>query len=65
MLYPIFKYNDGTEVTASKLDSNGRVLLYVEKFNQKKDAFVNATIVLPDGVIESSSGHTKKNLTKC
>lgn len=62
MLYPIFTYGDGTEVTASKPDSNGKVLLYIEKFDAAKDQFINATIILPDNVVKSSAGYTDKEL---
>ena len=62
MLYPIFTYNDGTEVTASKPDANGSVLLYVEKFDIQKDEFINATIMIPNASIVSSSGYDKKEL---
>ena len=33
MLYPIFSFEDGTEVTASKPDVNGKIFLYIEKFD--------------------------------
>ncbi len=62
MLYPIFTYEDGTEVTASKPDNDGKVLLYVEKFDTQKDQFINATIILPDDVVKSSTGYSDKEL---
>ena len=64
MLYPVFTYEDGTEVTASKPDNNGKVLLYIEKFDAAKDQFINATIILPDDVIKSSTGYTDKELNE-
>lgn len=36
MLYSVFTYEDGTEVTASKPNKNGSVTLYVEKFAENK-----------------------------
>lgn len=62
MIYPLFTYEDGTEVTASRPDSSGNVLVYVEKFDEEKDAFINATIVLPSVTIQSSSGYSKSEL---
>ena len=60
--YPIFTYEDGTEVTASKPDNDGKVLLYVERFDTEQDSFVNATIILPDNVIKSSIGFSDREL---
>ena len=57
MLYPIFTYEDGTEVTASKPDADGNILLYVEKFDVNKDDFINVTFVLPSVTVQSSSGY--------
>ncbi len=62
MLYPIFTYDDGTEVTASKRDSSGNISLYIEKFDASKDMFVNATIVIPNATVISSSGYNEKEL---
>ena len=62
MLYPIFSYDDGTEVTASKPDENGKVLLYVEKFDVSKDEFINATFVLPNMEIKNSYGYNESEL---
>jgi len=62
MLYPLFTYEDGTEVTASKPDANGNICLYVEKFDMDKDAFINATIILPNATVKSSSGYSKEEL---
>lgn len=62
MLYPIFTYDDGTEVTASKPDANGLISLYIERFDKEKDAFINATITLPNATVISSSGYAKEEL---
>lgn len=62
MLYPIFSFEDGTEVTASKPDINGKVSLYIEKFDINKDMFINATIELPGVYLKSSNGYTKDEL---
>lgn len=62
MIYPIFTYNDGTEVTASKRDSNGKVSLYIERFDTDRDMFVNATILIPQPVVVSSTGYSEKEL---
>ncbi len=62
MLYPIFTYDDGTEVTASKPDQNGDISLYIEKFDTKEDQFINATIVIPNARILSSSGYSEEEL---
>lgn len=62
MLYPIFSFEDGTEVTASKPDVNGKIFLYIEKFDINKDMFINATIELPGAYLKSSNGYTKDEL---
>lgn len=62
MLYPIFSFEDGTEVTASKPDVDGKVSLYIEKFDINKDMFINATIELPGAYLISSNGYTKDEL---
>lgn len=62
MIYPVFTYEDGTEVTASKPDENGNISLYVEKFDTNKDMFIHATIILPGCTIESSVGYDEIEL---
>lgn len=62
MLYPIFSYDDGTEVTASKPDENGEILLYVEKFDVSRDEFINATFVLPGVEVKTSQGYSMQEL---
>lgn len=62
MFYPIFTYEDGTEVTASKPDEHGNVDLYVEKFDKEKDTFIHATFVLPNATVKSSSGYDEREL---
>ena len=62
MRYPIFSYDDGTEVTASKPDENGNILLYIEKFDRESDGFINATVRLSDLTIVSVNGYDSKEL---
>lgn len=62
MVYPIFSFEDGTEVTASKPDVNGKVSLYIEKFDINMDMFINATIELPGAYLKSSNGYTNDEL---
>lgn len=62
MLYPIFTYGDGTEVTASKPDENGKISLYIERFDVTRDMFINATIVLPGVTVKSSVGYSDDEL---
>ena len=62
MRYPIFSYDDGTEVTASKPDENGNILLYIEKFDRESDGFINATVRLPDLTIVSVNGYDSNEL---
>lgn len=62
MRYPVFTYGDGTEVTASKPDADGNILLYVERFDAEKDTFVNATIILPSVTVKASYGYDDKEL---
>jgi hypothetical protein len=62
MVYPLFTYDDGTEVTASKPDKDGNIYLYVEKFDIVKDAFIHATFILPNVTVKSSSGYSKSEL---
>ena len=64
MRYPIFTYNDGTEVTASKLTQTNSLRIYTEKWDDSADAFIFAEISLPDGEILSSSGYTDEELRK-
>ena len=63
MFYPIFTYEDGTEVTASRPDTNGKITLYIEKFDAAKDSFINATIDIRKMTIESSNGYSDEELT--
>jgi hypothetical protein len=62
MRYPVFSYDDGTEVTASKPDARGNIMLYIEKFDRDSDSFINATVSLPNLSIVSSNGYDKKDL---
>ncbi|MCR4717243.1 MAG: hypothetical protein K5656_08685 [Lachnospiraceae bacterium] len=62
MLYPIFSYEDGTEVTASKPDDDGNISVYIEKFDNEKDSFINATVILPNSTVKSSVGYSEKEL---
>ena len=62
MRYPVFSYDDGTEVTASKPDDNGNIMLYIERFDRESDRFINATVLLPDLSMVSSNGFDKKEL---
>lgn len=64
MLYPIISYEDGTEVTASKPDAEGKVAVYTEKFDTTTDSFIFAEIILPDAVVKSSNGYSDKELKK-
>ena len=62
MLFPIFSYDDGTEVTASKPDNDGKISLYIEKFDKKNDEFINATIIMPDVTVKTSHGYSEREL---
>ena len=62
MRYPVFSYDDGTEVTATKPDAMGNIMLYIEKFDRDSDSFINATVSLPNLSIVSSNGYDKKDL---
>lgn len=62
MLYPVFSFDDGTEITASKPDENNKILLYVEKFDESKDEFINATFILPGMKLQSSYGYDEQAL---
>lgn len=62
MLYPVFTYDDGTEVTASRPDEDGRIFLYVEKFDTLRDEFINATFILPGAEVKSSHGYSEQEL---
>ncbi len=63
MLYPIFSYSDGTEVTASRPDEDGNVDIYVERFDKNRDAFNYARIRIPNPVLVSSKGYTEADIT--
>ncbi len=62
MLYPIISYEDGTEVTASKPNSDGQITIYTEKFDEKSDMFFFAAITVPNPTIVSSNGYSKDEL---
>ncbi len=62
MCYPIFSYDDGTEVTASKPDDKGNIMLYIERFDRKSDGFINAKVMLPELSIVSVNGYDSKEL---
>ena len=64
MRYPIFSYDDGTEVTASKPDKNGNIMLYIERFDHDSDWFINATVMLPELSIVSVNGYDSKELAE-
>lgn len=53
MLYPVFTCDDGTEITMSKPDKEGQILLYIEKFDIEKDEFIDATVCLNDMIVKS------------
>lgn len=62
MIYPIISYEDGTEVTASKIDDDGQVRLYIEKFDIKSDMFINAELLIPNARVISSNGYSDEEL---
>ena len=62
MMYPVFSYDDGTEVTASSPEKDGSIILYVEHFDAQRDEFINATFRLPGVVLISSNGYSEKEL---
>ncbi|MBQ9610312.1 MAG: hypothetical protein IJV15_12835 [Lachnospiraceae bacterium] len=62
MIYPIISYEDGTEVTASKIDADGQVKVYIEKFDKKTDMFINAELLIPNAKIISSNGYSDEEL---
>jgi hypothetical protein len=62
MLYPIVSYGDGTEITASKMSNEGTVRVYIEKFDENKDSFINIEILIPNAKIISSNGYSKESV---
>lgn len=64
MLYPIFSYDDGTEVTASKPDAQGNILIYTERFDTKLDQFIHTTIVLPEITLKENTGYPDDEVKK-
>ena len=42
MLYPIVTYSDSKKITASKMNGDRTVSLYIEKFNKELDSFIHA-----------------------
>ena len=58
MKFPLYTYDDGTEVTASSIH-NGKTRVYTEKWDQSRDMFIHAEIMIPDGTIISSDGYTE------
>ncbi len=64
MRYPIFSYDDGTEVTASKPGVKGSLMLFIERFDRASDGFINATVMLPELSIVSVNGYDSKELNE-
>lgn len=62
MLYSVFSYNDGTEVTASTPDKNGNFLLHIERFDISKDEFIHVTFVFPNISLKSSHGYNEQEI---
>jgi hypothetical protein len=62
MLYPIISYGDGTEVTASRMSDDGTVKVYIEKFDESKDSFINIEMLIPKAKVISSSGYDKSDI---
>ena len=63
MKYPLYTYNDGTEVTVSSVQ-NGKVRICTERFDANKDIFFTAIISIPDGTVISSCGFSEKEVGK-
>lgn len=61
MKHPLYTYNDGTEVTASSV-KDGKVRVFTERWDNDRDMFVNAEIVIPDGIVLSQNGYSEADL---
>lgn len=57
MMYSYLTLNDDTEITHSEMDSEGRVMVYIET-PDKKDGFHNATCFLPDYTWKNIHGYS-------
>ena len=58
MKHPLYTYSDGTEVTASSIQ-DGKVGVFTERWDEERDMFINAEIVIPDGTVISRNGYTE------
>ena len=64
MKYPIITLNDETEITASNLTENGKIFVYIEKWNASLDDFNYFEIILPDNFITKQNGYTEVEIEK-
>ncbi len=62
MKHPIISYADGTEVTASSYQ-NGKVRIYTEKWDDEKDKFISAEIVIPDAKVVMNEGYSEEEIS--
>ena len=62
MKHPLYTYDDGTEVTASSV-RDGKVRVYTERWDSDRDMFVNAEIVIPDGIVISFNGYSEAEVS--
>lgn len=63
MIYPYMTLNDNTEITHSKMSSEGEVKVYIEKPNDN-GGFDNATCILPRYEWIEVNGYTKEDIAK-
>lgn len=63
MMYPFLTLDDDTEITHSDLLPSERVMVYVEKPDEK-DCFHHMTCYLPEYDVEDVFGFSKKEVEK-
>lgn len=62
MKYPVFTYDDGTEVTASKINVDGTFKLYIEKWDNTRNGFNHLMILLPENQILECEGYDSNEI---
>jgi len=58
MKYPVFTYDDGTEVTASSISEDDSFRLYIEKWDEERNDFIHLLLQMPEGTVIENNGYT-------
>jgi len=63
MIYPFITLDDGAEIVHSEMKEDGRVMVYVEKPDEK-DCFYHMTCYLPSYEITDITGFSKEEIER-